>query len=145
MAFQRIFQQTDVAQSLQLGLQALGQYSRLIQCNTPNQIEGSVDIDSCLMARFPNDNRWDYAFGWNNIIYYIEVHHVSDSEVHTMINKYRWLCDWRNRQPNPHELKRNSNVYWINSHNGGSITKNSKYIRMLSTAGIPPPRKNLQL
>jgi len=145
LAFQRIFQQTDVSDCLRPGLQALGQYSRLIHCNNPVQIEGSVDIDSCLMARFPNDNRWDYALGWNNTIYYVEVHHVCDSEVQTMINKYRWLRDWQNRQPNQHELKRNSIVYWINSHDGGSITRNSKFIRMLSTAGIPLPRKNLQL
>ena len=145
MAFQIIFQQTDVSDCLRPGLQALGQYSRLIHCNNPAQIEGSVDMDSCLIARFPNDNRWDYALGWNNTIYYVEVHHVNDSEVQTVINKYRWLRDWQNRQPNPNELKRNINVCWLNSHNGGSLTKNSKYTRMLTTAGIPFPRKNLQL
>lgn len=145
MAFQRIFQQTDVSDCLKPGLQALGQYSRLIHCNNPVQIEGSVDIDSCLMARFPNDNRWDYALGWNNTIYYVEVHHVSDSEVQTMINKYRWLRDWQNRQPNTAQLKNGSKVFWVNSRDGGSITKNSVFFRRLTSAGIAPPCKSINI
>jgi hypothetical protein len=145
VAFQRIFLQTDVAQCLQPGLQALGHYSTLIQCNNPMLVEGSVDIDSCLQPFYPQDHRWDYALGHRNVIYYVEVHHVSDSEVQSVIDKLRWLHDWQNRQPNSQQLKTNSKVHWVNSSSGGSLSKNSKYFRRLSLVGIAPPSKVLHI
>ncbi len=144
MTFHLIFQQTDVATCLRPGIQALGQYSRLIDSNEPERFEGSVDIDACLLQRYPQDNRWDYVFGFDSRIYYVEVHHVSDSEVSVVIAKYRWLKDWQNRQPDPPALKRNSSVHWVSSGRG-ALTKNSRYTRSLAQAGLDYPKKTLRV
>lgn len=150
MAFCRVFEKTNVATCLQPGLQALGKYSQLIIIN-PNGnnnaqtlIEGSVDIDTCLVRQYPQDHRWDYAFGYDDHIYYVEVHHVNDSEVSVVIEKYRWLREWQNGHNNASELKKNSSYYWVSSGKGG-LTPNSRYTRMLTTAGLPGPVNRLRI
>lgn len=143
MSFNDIFKKTDVAACLEPGLQALGKYSRWIEGDELGYIEGSVDIDTCLTKKYPQDNRWDYAFGLKNRLYYVEFHHLTDSEVSVVIAKYSWLKDWQNRQPNPHELKANSSYYWIVTK--GSLAKGSRYRRMLTSAGLDYPKKTLNL
>ncbi len=144
MAFQDIFQQTEAAPCLQPGLRALGPYSALIVAENPTEFQGSVDLDACLRAQYPQDSRWDYAFGFRDRLYYVEVHHVSDSEVSVVIAKYQWLKDWQNRQPHPAALKTNSSYHWVSSGRG-VLTKNSRYVRALTQAGLAYPPKRLQL
>ena len=144
MSFQRTFQQTDVTDCLKPGIQALGEHSHLIENDTPREFQGSVDIDSCLARQYPQDNRWDYAFGYEDRTYYVEVHHVGDSEVRVVIAKYQWLKAWQNRQPNPLALKTDSYYYWVSSGRG-SLTKGSRYIRQLALAGLAYPVKRLRM
>jgi hypothetical protein len=144
MAFQEIFRATDVAACVQPGIQSLGKYSRLIETDETEKYEGSVDIDVCLAHQYPHDHRWDYAFGYKNRIHYVEIHHVSDSEVRVVISKYRWLKDWQTRQPNTAALKAKSSYHWVSSGKG-SLTKNSRYARSLIQAGLNYPTKTLRV
>ena len=68
MTFRAAFSQTDVAACLETGLQALGPYRSLIVCADRSSLQGSVDIDRCLAARYPQDHRWDYSFGYSRSI-----------------------------------------------------------------------------
>lgn len=144
MTFSEIFQQTEVAAAIQPGIQALGSYTHLIQSEDAQGYAGSVDIDHCLTRRYPQDPRWDYVFGFHEHLYYVEVHHVSDSQVSVVIAKYRWLRDWQNRQPNPTQLQAHSDYYWLSSGKG-SLTKNSRYTRSLARAGLEYPKKLLRV
>jgi len=144
MTFRTTFQQTDVADCIQPGIRALGNYSSRVSKQSHHDFEGSVYIDTCLADRYPNDHRWDYAFGLGNKIYYVEVHHANDSEVSVVIAKYKWLKHWQNRQPNPAALKTNSAYHWISSGRV-SITKNSRYTRYLTIAGLDYPSRELRV
>lgn len=144
MAFQEIFRATDVAACVQPGIQALGKYSHLIESDETTKFNGSVNIDDCLKSQHPQSHRWDYAFGFKSHIYYVEVHHVNDSEVKTVISKYRWLKDWQTRQPNTADLKVNSSYHWVSSGKG-SLTRNSRYARSLIQAGLEYPAKTLRV
>jgi len=144
MTFRTTFQQTDVADCIQPGIRALGANSSTVTNQSHHDFEGSVDIDTCLTSKYPQDHRWDYAFGLGNKIYYVEVHHASDSEVRVVIAKYQWLRDWQNRQPDPTALKTNSSYHWISSGRV-SITKNSRYTRKLTIAGLDYPSRKLQV
>ena len=142
MAFRAAFQQTEVAGCIEPGIRALGNYSQLIVNNGHQGFSGSVDIDTCLTRQYPQDHRWDYAFGLGNRIYYIEIHHASDGQVSVVIAKYLWLRDWQNRQPNPDALKAHSSYYWVASGRVG-ITKNSRFARSLANAGLDYPIRRL--
>ena len=115
----------------------------IIDGNT-RDIEASVDIDSCLRARNPNDNRWDYAFGYKHRIYYIEVHHVNDKGVGEVVKKLKWLRDWQNRQTNSILLKANSSYHWISSGTG-HLSQYSRFTRLLVQAGLAYPQKFLRI
>lgn len=144
MTFRQVFEQTDVSACIEPGLRALGQHSRFVECADRQQLEGSVDIDRCLAAQYPREHRWDYAFGFRNRIFYVEIHHVTDSEVDVMIAKYQWLRDWQNRQANSDALKRNSTYHWISSGRG-SLTKRSSYMRRIIKSGLGLPQKTLRI
>ncbi len=144
MPFQEVFEHTEVAACLSPGLQALEQYATLIVREDTRALEGSVDIDACLRERYPQQHRWDYAFGYRARLYYVEVHHVSDSEVRVVIAKYQWLKDWQNSQPNPAALKLNSSYHWLSSGKG-TLTKNSRYVRSLISAGLDYPPRELRI
>jgi hypothetical protein len=144
MTFQNAFQNSEVQEALEQGLRALGQYSSLIQTDDTTGFEGSVDLDRALARKYPNDNRWDYAFGHRSHIFYVEVHHVSDSQVMVMIAKYRWLRNWISGQGQPEELRLNSSYHWL-STGKGSLAKNSRYTRSLASAGLDFPKKYLKV
>ncbi len=142
MPFIQVFQQTEVAECLREGSQALRGNASCIQVSNPRHIEGSVDIDSCLQNRYPQEHRWDYAVGYNNQIFYIEVHTASNSEVPVVIDKLNWLRDWLNRQRNAEELFERSSFHWI-TRGKVAVTKTSRYGRQLTKAGLPSPRRVL--
>jgi hypothetical protein len=82
---------------LKSGLQALGSNRRKIRVNSTRDLTGSVDIDACLTRRYPNAPRWDYAFGYNDRVYYVEIHQGRTGEMENVIAKLEWLRQWRKR------------------------------------------------
>lgn len=144
MTFRQAIEATpDVATGYRTGLTAMGVHSRKISVVNTHNIEGSVDIDSCTTQKYPNENRWDYAFSYNGEVYFIEVHSAITSEVTTVLKKFRWLKDWLIQQaPEINKMKARSRpaFYWIQSKDF-SIPRSSPQYRSAVFAGIKPIAK----
>lgn len=83
------------------GLRALRtQDSQHIEVENTRKLTGSVDVDSALQQIEPNANRWDFAIAYQHtnrdaeVIYWIELHTATDSEVKVVIKKAGWLRGW---------------------------------------------------
>ena len=132
----------DIANGYKAGLAAMGRYRHRISAKKPSKIEGSVDIDTCTTAKYPNDNRWDYTIAYNGEVFFIEVHSAHTSEVKTVLRKLQWLKDWLNSQaPGLNKLKASSRVpyIWIQSKNV-QIPKTAPQYLQAVKAGIFPVR-----
>jgi len=81
----------DIATAFAPGLRALGKYSNIVELK--DSCDGSVDIDAAVAAKYPSANRWDYAFGYNAKIHFVEVHSANTSEVSVVLKKLQWLKD----------------------------------------------------
>lgn len=119
------------------GLQALGNNSTKISVSNPRLLNGSVDIDRCVKALYPEDNRWDYAIGYHNVAYFVEIHPAETSAVSTMIAKVTWLKQWLKTQaPLLDRIKSSQNTFqWVPSGRN-AIAKNSREAFRLSKSGI---------
>lgn len=141
MTFKQAVEGTpDIATNFKVGLTALGAYSSKVSVSDTSQLQGSVDIDSATTAKYPQDNRWDYAFAYKGEVFFIEVHSANTGEVSTVIRKLRWLKDWLNNQaPEINKLKSKTVTpfYWIQS-NGFAILKTSRQYREAAQNNIMP-------
>jgi len=104
-----------------------------------SSINGSVDIDKCLLRKYPSENRWDYMILNDSDVegYFVEIHPASTGEVSTMIAKKRWLVD---RVIKKYFKSIDSNRYkivWI-ATKSINIVKNSSHMRRLSQNGLKP-------
>ena len=139
MSFVDAVQKTpEITDCLKPGLQALGTDRNKIRVDTTRALEGSVDMDKCLGKLYPNDARWDYAFGYKGRVYYVEVHPAhSTGEVKNVIAKCDWLKRWRKRAaPNLEELEHRSTYHWVSSGRTEPMLKSGRYRRLLSQNGI---------
>jgi len=73
----------DIAGAYMPGLKALGANSKKIMLTAP--CEGSVDIDAAIAKKYPSAYRWDYAFGYQSKIHFVEVHSAHTSEVSVVL------------------------------------------------------------
>jgi hypothetical protein len=141
MTFQQAVAATpDVETEFKTGLAALGHYSSKISVSDTTQLQGSIDIDTCTTAKYPNANRWDYAFAYKKEAFFVEVHSAKTSEVSTVIKKLQWLKDWLNQQApeiNKLKAKKVSPFYWIQSKNF-AISPTSPQYKAAITNGIKP-------
>lgn len=131
----------EIAECLKPGLQALGSNSNKVKVNATRELSGSVDIDTCLAREYPNAPRWDYVFGYKDLVYYVEVHQGRTSEVENVLAKLTWLKQWRKRASKPLEdLERRSSYHWIST---GKIARafvtDHKYRRKLAKSRILGP------
>ena len=127
----------EIATCLKSGLQALGSNSRKVKVTSTRKLEGSVDIDGCLKRRYPNAPRWDYVFGYNGWIYYVEVHPSSPGEVKSVLKKCEWLKQWRKSSAQSLEnLKSSSSYHWVSSGTTTTILPGSRQRKMLDQRGI---------
>ena len=131
---------SEIAECLKAGLQALGGNSKKIKVIMTRELEGSVDIDTCLVKCYPNEPRWDYVFGYKNKIYYVEVHQGEIGEVESIVAKFNWLKQWRKSSaPNLETLKERSTYHWISTKGTDRITKKSRAYRLLAQNSINGP------
>lgn len=141
MTFKQAVEATpDVATSFRTGLTALATYSSKVSVSDTNQLQGSIDIDTATTAKYPNANRWDYAFAYKGEAFFIEVHSANTSEVSTVIKKLQWLKDWLHHQaPEINKLKAKNlpPFYWIQSK-GFAILKTSPQYRTAAQNKIMP-------
>ena len=102
MDFKKTVQKTHLLEDAwRPGLQALRAEDKPhIHAEDPRKLTGSVDIDAAYLAEDPNGNRWDYAIGYRHtnrtadVIYWVELHTGSDSQINVMIKKVKWLRAW---------------------------------------------------
>jgi hypothetical protein len=129
----------DVATGYKAGLIALGAYSAKVSVSNTKLLQGSIDIDMLTTARYPNDNRWDYAFAYNGEVFFIEVHSANSSQVSIVLKKLQWLKDWlHHKAPEINKIKaKDAPFYWIQSK-GFAIPKNSPQYRAAQIAGLKP-------
>lgn len=141
MTFKEAVEATsDVSMCYQVGLKAFGGDSKKIKLNDTAKCEGSVDIDGCTVAKYPQSNRWDYCFSYRGEVFFVEVHTANTTEVRTVLKKLQWLKDWLNHEaPELAKLKAKSKgaYYWIQSSKF-NIPKTSKQYRLVVQEGIKP-------
>lgn len=102
MTFKQAVEKTKgLENAWQEGLQALRREDKPhIEAEDTRALRGSVDIDAAYLAADPNGNRWDFAIGHQHtnrdaeVIYWVELHTGSDSEIKVVIRKARWLRDF---------------------------------------------------
>lgn len=83
------------------GLQALRAEDRPhVAADDTRKLTGSVDVDKALQKVDPKGNRWDFAIAYQHtnrtteVIYWVELHTASDSQVKVVIKKAQWLLNW---------------------------------------------------
>lgn len=148
MSFVDAVQRTpELTGCLKAGLQALGSNRRKIRVDATRTLTGSVDIDACLIRRYPNAPRWDYVFGYKDRVYYVEVHQGRTGEMENIIAKLDWLRQWRERSAQSlADLKHQSTYHWISTGKiDSAFGKNSRYRRILRQKSIfgPDPILNV--
>ncbi len=127
----------NVSACYKAGLQALEKdHSKKIKTDT-TQLQGSLFIDDCL-KKIDGGNRWDYAFGYKNEVYFVEVHSANTSEVSTVVKKLNWLKNWLNHSAvEINNLKAKDCFHWIQSGKF-DILKQSRQYKLAQQSGIFP-------
>ena len=112
-----------------------------IKVNSSRDLKGSVYIDKCLERRYPNAHRWDYAFGYKDRIYYVEIHPAENThKVGEVTAKLDWLKQWRKLSAkNLEGLEGQSTYHWISTGKTLSSVKRGKYLQILAQNGIRGP------
>lgn len=127
----------DIQNGYRKGLQALGANSKYVSANNNSQIEGSVDIDNATHAKYPTASRWDYVVGYNEVLYFIEVHPASSGKnVDEMLAKYNWLKSWLSQNASLLNANPNKKYRWVRT--GKVSIPTSQATRKLQQAGISP-------
>lgn len=118
------------------GLSALGANSAHIKPSKTHLVTGSVDIDSSVKSLHPNEPRWDYAIGYANEVFFVEVHPADTSNVNEMINKVNWLKEWLSSiAPDLKKLHKCGFYHWIPSGRM-RISRNSPQYRRIAANNI---------
>lgn len=128
------------------GKQAMENKHRgLVTCALPGRLTGSIDLDSALRQRRPNDNRWDYGLGYkpakgHEQAIWIEVHSATTSEVSRVIKKLEWLKAWLEEEAEQlrrltHRTNKQDRYVWIASK-GDKVNRNSRQFRQLNQSGL---------
>ena len=132
-------------------------HRKLVTCEDPQRLTGSIDLDSALARQpgYANDARWDYGLGYRPAAkkreqaVWIEIHSATTGEVAAVLKKLRWLQDWLNAGAG--RLKQMTDradpdirFVWI-ANDGVNIPQNSRQARQLSQSAIKKPRRQLSL
>lgn len=144
MSFRQAVEATsDIDTGYLPGLTAFGNFSKRVVVKDTTKLQGSVDIDACTNEKYPNDNRWDYAFAYKDEVFFVEVHSAITSEVKTVLKKLQWLKDWLVAQApeiNKLKAKRKNPFIWVQSKNF-QIPKTSPQYLMAVQKGLLPLKK----
>jgi hypothetical protein len=98
---QAVKQSPHLANAYCAGLRALRAEDKPhISPHDTRKLTGSVDIDKANMREDPNGNRWDFGIAYQHsnrddeVVYWVELHTASDSQVSKVIKKTQWLLTW---------------------------------------------------
>lgn len=102
-------------------------------------INGSVFIDECL-KKTDNGNRWDYAIGYNNEAYFVEVHSANTSEISVVLKKLAWLKNWLlTSAPELNGIKARDAYHWIQSGKYDILEHAPQFKRAQQSGLVPKP------
>ena len=131
----------EICSCFKSGLNALARQDKIkIRCEDTTKINGSVNIDKCLINQYQHEARWDYAIGYGDRCYFVEIHPAATSDVATMLNKLNWLKKWLKNQSSPLQFN-HAGFHWVASGKV-KITPNSPQARKLSSSGINGPKSH---
>jgi hypothetical protein len=123
------------------GLQALRAEDKThIEAEDPRKLTGSVDVDTAYQKLMPQSNRWDFgiAFQHSNrekeVVYWVELHTASDSQVKVVIKKAQWLLDWLKGQGSP-LAGFEKEIIWVSS-GATTFTRSSPQRKLMAQAGL---------
>ena len=137
--FQKAVEGTpDILTAYRSGLQALKRSDRsAFDVADTRLLDGSVDIDTAVQEKYPNENRWDYAIGYSGKVCYVEVHPAYTSEVSVVENKLRWLKIWlKENAPLLDAIPKATPAFVWAQTGKGAILPRSSQARKLATMGI---------
>ncbi|MCS6805600.1 MAG: hypothetical protein RMM98_11475 [Acidobacteriota bacterium] len=132
------------------GLQALSDNDAArIRYTKPQQLSGSVNLDSALKESYPNEPRWDYGIGVrrsnSEVAVWVEVHPASSHSITGMLGKLEWLKSWlSNHAPALNKITQ-GDYYWVSTDGRIAITPNSPQAKKLAQAGLRGPMRVLRL
>jgi len=144
MTFQQAVSKTPHLKGLwQAGLGALRAEDRAhVRPASPRRLRGSVDVDNALkkLKEHAQANRWDFAIGFQHtnrrdeLIYWLEVHTGSDSQISVVLRKLAWLQKWLDSAGK--NLKSfESQFVWAPS-GASAFTKRSRQVKELAMKGL---------
>jgi hypothetical protein len=129
----------DISGCCQTGLQAIkGSDRAKFACDDTRKIDGSVEIDTCVKERYHGENRWDYAIGYDDKVYFVEIHGASTSDISTMSAKLKWLKKWLKGQKS--SLLNGATYHWVSSGKV-NITGSNPKLKSLATQGLLGPKR----
>ena len=102
-------------------------------------LSGSVDIDTALLEKEPNANRWDYVISYKQpknkeFLYWVETHTGSDKEIKVVLKKLEWLKNWLNNDGSK-LAKFERKFIWVASGKT-SFTNGSTQVKILAEKGL---------
>ena len=137
--------------NLLAGLQAIIEGRNQITAQDTRNVLGSVNLDADLRLKYPQDNRVDYAIGYNcdgntEKVYFVEVHSATASQVHVLINKARALRDWAlEKAPSLWNINKEKRLYWVASGRVAIPRQTPQYKKIATSGVIHFPTKFLVL
>ena len=142
-SFQKAVENTpEISSGYRPGVHALKKSDRsaIVVADT-RLLDGSVDIDTAVQEKYPNENRRDYAIGYSGKVCYLEVHPAYTSEVSVVENKLRWLKIWlKEKVPLLDAIPKATPAFvWVQTGKGGILPQSSQAQR-LATLGIKVTR-----
>jgi hypothetical protein len=142
VTFEQAVQSTpEISRGFCEGLQGVkGEHRGKIVKSPQCSWRGSVDLESALAPRYPNDPQWDYAVGFGysykpDRVAYVEVHPATSTHIGNMIRKKEWLIAWLNRSAPALRSLATGGYHWV-STDGVHIQSNSPQHRRLAQCGI---------
>jgi len=132
--FDQAVAQAVGADCCQSGTQALGAHSRSISAHDTRALAGSVDLDACLKAQYPNAHRWDFAVGYGEcrLLAFVEVH---GAKVNDILAKKEWLDNFlRGQGAMLREWAKQTAFVWVPTR--GGFRKGSRQAKALASKGI---------
>lgn len=133
----------DVANGYCPGLQALENVDKsAVKLNDKRKVDGSLNIDKETKHLYPNEPRWDYAVGYDDKVFFVEVHPANISNISEMVKKKEWLKKWlQSKAPLLDALPSgNPRFLWAATESGVHILNQTSHMRKLAQLGFNPKR-----
>lgn len=143
-AFRMAVEETpDVANGYCPGLQALENVDKgAVKLKDKRKVDGSLNIDKETKLLYPNDPRWDYAVGYDDKVFFVEVHPANTSNISEMVKKKEWLKKWlQSKAPLLDAFPSGNQKYlWAATESGVHISNQASHTRKLAQLGFNPKR-----